>query len=284
MESGEQNILERIIEYKVEEVRQRKADMPVKELEASRFFSRAVFSLKKFLQDPLKSGIIAEFKRRSPSKGIINAGASVERVTAAYAQYGASAISVLTDSPSFGGSSEDLMRARINPLPLLRKDFTIDEYQITEARAMGADAILLIAACLRPEQTKRLANFARATGLETVLEIHQESELEHLCDAVDVVGINNRDLKTFTVNINRSIELANKLPAGKTIIAESGIHDVETIVTLKSAGFNGFLIGEQFMKESDPAIAFASFVDQLKRKLYESKGLRYDATRSGEKA
>jgi indole-3-glycerol phosphate synthase len=172
----------------------------------------------------------------------------------------------------------------MNPLPILRKDFTIDEYQITEARAMGADAILLIAACLTPGQTERLAIFAKESGLETILEIHQESELEHLCDAVDVIGINNRDLKTFTVDINRSIELADKLPAGKTIIAESGIRDAETICTLKSAGFSGFLIGEQFMKEPDPAIAFASFVDQLKRKLYESKSLRHDTTRSGEKA
>lgn len=279
-----QNILEHIIEYKREEVRQHKKDMPVKELEKSRLFSRTVFSLKKSLRDASRTGIIAEFKRRSPSKGVINAGASVERVTAAYAQYGASAISVLTDTISFGGSPEDLMRARINPLPVLRKDFIIDEYQILEARAMGADAILLIAACLRPEETKRLAGFAATAGLEVLLEIHQESELEHLCDAVDVIGINNRDLRTFEVDINRSIELANKLPAGRVVIAESGIHDVETICRLKSAGFNGFLIGEQFMKEPDPAVAFASFVDQLKRKLHESKSLRHDAARPGEKA
>jgi indole-3-glycerol phosphate synthase len=279
-----QNILEHIIEYKREEVRQHKKDMPVKELEKSRLFSRTVFSLKKSLRDASRTGIIAEFKRRSPSKGVINAGASVERVTAAYAQYGASAISVLTDTISFGGSPEDLMRARINPLPVLRKDFIIDEYQILEARAMGADAILLIAACLRPEETKRLAGFAATAGLEVLLEIHQESELEHLCDAVDVIGINNRDLRTFEVDINRSIELANKLPAGRVVIAESGIHDVETICRLKFAGFNGFLIGEQFMKEPDPAVAFASFVDQLKRKLHESKSLRHDAARPGEKA
>ena len=279
-----QNILEHIIEYKREEVRQHKRDVPVKELEKSRLFSRTTFSLKKYLQDVARTGIIAEFKRRSPSKGVINAEASVERVTAAYAQYGASAISVLTDAVSFGGSPEDLMRARINPLPLLRKDFIIDEYQILEARAIGADAILLIAACLRPEETKRLADFAGTAGLEVLLEIHQESELEHLCDAVDVIGINNRDLRTFEVDINRSIELANKLPAGRVVIAESGIHDVETICKLKDAGFNGFLIGEQFMKEPDPAVAFASFVDQLKRKLHESKSLRHDATRSGEKA
>ncbi|MFI5192990.1 MAG: indole-3-glycerol phosphate synthase TrpC [Chitinophagales bacterium] len=280
----ELNILGKIIAYKKEEVRQRRQETPVAELEKNPFFKREVISLKKFLADPAKTGIIAEFKRRSPSRGIIHATASVESVTAAYARYGAAAISVLTDTTSFGGSTEDLVRARVQTLPILRKDFTIDEYQITEARAMGADIILLIAACLTVSETKRLAVFAKNLGMETLLEIHQESELDHDGDAIDVVGINNRDLKTFTVDINRSIELAKSLPADKMLIAESGIRDVETLCTLKSAGFSGFLIGEQFMKEPDPAIAFASFVDQLKRKLHESKSLRHDATRSGEKA
>ncbi|MFI5124360.1 MAG: indole-3-glycerol phosphate synthase TrpC [Chitinophagales bacterium] len=280
----ELNILEKIIAYKREEVRQRRQETPVAVLERSPFFTREVFSLKKFLADPAGTGIIAEFKRRSPSKGIIHPTASVEAVTAGYARYGAAAISVLTDAPSFGGSTEDLIRARVNPLPLLRKDFTIDEYQIAEARAMGADAILLIAACLTPAETRKLASFAKSLGLEILLEIHQESELDHDGDDVDVVGINNRDLKTFTVDINRSIALAQRLPEHKMLVAESGIRDVETICALKSAGFNGFLIGEQFMKEPDPAIAFASFVDHLKRKLHESKSLRHDAARSGKKA
>ncbi|HZK62571.1 MAG TPA: indole-3-glycerol phosphate synthase TrpC [Puia sp.] len=280
----ELNILEKIIVYKKEEVRRRRQEMPVAELEKNPFFKREVISLKKSLADPAKTGIIAEFKRRSPSRGIIHATASVESVTAAYARYGAAAISVLTDTTSFGGSTEDLVRARVQTLPILRKDFTIDEYQITEARAMGADIILLIAACLTVPETKRLAEFAKNLGMETLLEIHQESELDHDGDAIDVVGINNRDLKTFTVDINRSIALAKGLPADKMLIAESGIRDVETLCTLKSAGFSGFLIGEQFMKEPDPAIAFASFVDQLKRKFHESKSLRHDATRSGEKA
>ncbi|MDP4129863.1 MAG: indole-3-glycerol phosphate synthase TrpC [Bacteroidota bacterium] len=277
----ELNILEKIIVYKKEEVWQRKRETPVAVLEKNPFFTREVFSLKKFLADPARTGIIAEFKRRSPSKGVIHATAAVEAVTAAYARYGAAAISVLTDTLSFGGSTEDLMKARANPLPLLRKDFMIDEYQIVEARAMGADAILLIAACLTPAKTKKLASFAKGLGLETLLEIHQESELSHDGDEIDVVGINNRDLKTFTVDINRSIALAQRLPENKMLVAESGIRDVETLCTLKSAGFNGFLIGEQFMKEPDPAIAFASFVDHLKRKLHESKSLRHDATRSG---
>lgn len=281
---GELNMLEKIIAYKREEVRQRKRETPVHELERAPYLSRTIFSLRKFLDDPAKTGIIAEFKRRSPSKGILHPDASVEKITTAYARFGASAISVLTDMPSFGGSTDDFLKARVNALPLLRKDFIFDEYQIIESRAMGADLILLIAACLTPAETKKLAVFAKGLGLETMLEIHQESELTHLCDAIDIIGINNRDLKTFTVDINRSIALAQSLPKGKTIIAESGIRDIETIRTLKSAGFNGFLIGEQFMKESDPATAFASFVDQLKRNLDESKSLRYDAARPGEKA
>jgi len=280
----ELNILERIVAYKKEEVRQRKREIPIQELENKPFFSREIYSLKKILSDSEKTGIIAEFKRRSPSRGVIHPDASVETVTAAYARFGASAISILTDAPSFGGSTADFLKARVNTLPMLRKDFTIDEYQVTEARAMGADVILLIAACLTPGETGKLAVFAKSLGLETLLEIHQESELTHLCDAIDIIGINNRDLRTFSVDVSRSIALAQQLPAGKMIIAESGIRDVDTICTLKSAGFNGFLIGEQFMKEPDPAIAFASFVDQLKRKFYESKSLRNDSTRSGENA
>ncbi|HVY73693.1 MAG TPA: indole-3-glycerol phosphate synthase TrpC [Puia sp.] len=278
------DILAQIVAYKKEEVRLRKADSPVSELEQTSLYAGERLSLRKSLLDPSKTGVIAEFKRRSPSKGIIHPDPSVEKITAAYAQFGASAISVLTDGPSFGGSAEDLIRARRNLLPILRKDFTIDEYQIIEARAMGADAILLIAACLEPQVTERLALFAKECGLETLLELHDESELAHVCDAVDIIGINNRDLKTFTVDIDRSMKLAARLPTGKPIIAESGIHDADTVVKLKTAGFNGFLIGELFMKAPDPAIAFASFVDQLKRKLHESKSLRHDAARSGEEA
>jgi indole-3-glycerol phosphate synthase len=279
-----ENILEKIVSYKKEEIELRKAELPVHLLEKQPGFNREIFSMKKFLMDPEKNGIIAEFKKKSPSKGIINDTAIVEHVTAAYAQYGASMISVLTDTPSFGGSTNDLKRARFNNLPILRKDFILDPYQIAESRAMGADVILLIAACLQPAQTRSLAKRAHRLGLEVLLEIHEESELDHLCEDVDVVGINNRDLKTFNVDINRSILLAKRLPLKKLHIAESGIRDAETILHMKAAGFNGFLIAEQFMKESDPAIAFASFVDQLKKKLYESESLRNDATRSGKEA
>jgi indole-3-glycerol phosphate synthase len=149
---------------------------------------------------------------------------------------------------------------------------------------MGADVILLIAACLQPAETWQLAAKAKKLGLEVLLEIHEEKELAHVCDEVDVVGINNRDLKTFSVDIDRSIRLAERLPVNKLRVAESGIRNIETLLRMKMAGFNGFLIGEQFMKTSDPAIAFASFIDQLKSNFNESKGLRNDATRSGEEA
>jgi indole-3-glycerol phosphate synthase len=275
------NILEHIVAYKIREVEKSKKDAPVSVLEKKAGFSREIFSMKKFLTDPERNGIIAEFKRKSPSKGIINDQASVEQVTAAYAGSGASVISVLTDEPSFGGSVEDLANARFNRIPILRKDFILDAYQVVETRAMGADTLLLIAACLFPGQTRILASFARQLGLEVLLEIHTEQDLDHLCDEIDVVGINNRDLKTFSVDIDRSIRLAGRLPKDKLRIAESGIRDIETIIRMKAAGFHGFLIGEQFMKAPDPSIAFASFADQLKKNLHESKSLRNDATPSG---
>ena len=258
------NILDKIIEHKKLEVLQDRMNLPIQELQNMPAFSRPVLSLKKSLLDANSTGIIAEFKRQSPSKGVINANADVVNVTGAYASNGAAALSVLTDKKFFGGSNEDLQRARVNNIPILRKDFIIDEYQIVEARAIGADVILLIAACLSPGDVKRLAAFAKSLGLEVLLEIHNEEELKHICEECDVVGVNNRDLKTFTVDVNRSIELSAKIPAGKVKISESGITDTNTIKELRGAGFKGFLIGENFMKQADPAIAFASFVKHLK--------------------
>jgi indole-3-glycerol phosphate synthase len=258
------NILDKIIEQKKIEVAERKLTTSIEHLEASTFYTRTVFSLKQFLLDETKTGIIAEFKRKSPSKGIINDKVDVEDVTKAYTKFGASCLSILTDEHFFGGSAKDLKRARVNRIPILRKDFIIDEYQIVEARAMGADVILLIAACLTPERVQELATFAKKLQLEVLLEIHNEEELQHICAETEIVGVNNRDLKTFTVDINRSIELSKKIPADKIKIAESGIHNVETICIFKKAGFRGFLIGENFMKQPDPMIAFADFVNQLK--------------------
>jgi len=259
------NILDTIIAYKRKEVGKKRSTLNEKALEKEKYFGRKTLSLKNFLLDKSRTGIISEFKRRSPSKGIINDNADITTVTNAYTHHGASALSVLTDENFFGGHNEDIIKARVNQVPILRKDFTIDTYQLIEAKAIGADAILLIAACLSAREVQQLASFAKKLGLEVLLEIHRKEELHHICDEVDIVGINNRDLKTFSVDINRSIELSTLIPAGKIIIAESGINDVETILRLKTYGFKGFLIGEHFMKEPDPGIAFASFINQLKK-------------------
>jgi len=261
------NILDTIIEHKKTEVAAAKQQQPEAALKQMPGFSRQIFSLKQFLLDETKTGIIAEFKRQSPSKGIINATADVLTVTMAYTEHGASCLSVLTDEKFFGGTNADVQKARANSIPILRKEFIIDEYQILEARAIGADVILLIAACLTPARVKELAAYAKSLQLEVLLEIHNEDQLQHICDETEIVGVNNRDLKTFTVDINRSIELSKKIPADKIKIAESGIHDVETICTFKNAGFKGFLIGENFMKQPDPTIAFAEFVEQLNAKV-----------------
>ena len=258
------NILEKIIEHKRGEVAEAKAKTPVAELERRPFFGREVLSLRASLSDPGKTGIIAEFKRRSPSKGVINDKVSVVEVTQGYTEAGAACLSVLTDRNFFGGVPEDLEAARVNPIPILRKDFIIDEYQLLEARAMGADVILLIAACLKPKEVRQLARVAVSLGLEVLLEIHGEDELEHICDETPLVGVNNRDLKTFSVDVERSIRLSQQIPTGKLLIAESGINRVETIWHMRDSGFSGFLVGEHFMKEQSPAIAFASFVQQLK--------------------
>lgn len=257
------NILDTIIQHKTGEVERAKKAVSISELEQSPFFHRQTLSMQQALTEPASTGIIAEFKRRSPSKGLFQENADPVAITTAYTNGGAAALSVLTDAQFFGGSTDDLVQARTNLIPILRKDFIIDEYQIAEAKAMGADVILLIAACLQPDQVRSLAAFARSLHLEVLLEIHREEELEHICDEVDLVGVNNRDLKTFTVDLDRSVRLGEKIGAGKIKIAESGISRPGAIHFLRQHGFQGFLIGEAFMKEHDPAIAFANFVNQL---------------------
>jgi indole-3-glycerol phosphate synthase len=257
------NILEQIIVYKRKEVEQRRGEVGLKQLEHERLFARKTYSLKQFISDPGKTGIIAEYKRRSPSKGVINDKDSVESVTRMYAAYGASGISVLTDQNFFGGSLDDLVAARDNDVPLLRKDFMIDEYQLVEAKAYGADVILLIAACLTPAEVKNLTTAAKLLGLEVLLELHDDSELEHVCDQVDVIGINNRNLKNFDVDLQHSVRMAEKIGNGFIKIAESGINDVNNIRFLKEHGFQGFLIGEYFMKQEDPGRAFKEFTYSL---------------------
>lgn len=263
------NILDQIIENKRKEVSERKSLYPVPLLEQSIFFSSPTVSLKKYVQRADKTGIIAEFKRRSPSKGIINAHASVERTTIGYMQAGASALSILTDKNFFGGSNEDLVTARkFNFCPILRKDFTIDEYQILEAKSIGADAILLIAAALTSKELKTLTDFAHTLGLEVLLEVHDAEELKSSLDAgADLIGVNNRNLKTFEVSINVSKELASLIPSGVVRVSESGISAAETIIELKKYGYEGFLMGENFMKHARPEIAAMEFMTELKKLL-----------------
>jgi indole-3-glycerol phosphate synthase len=262
------NILDQIIEAKRKEVDHRKSLYPVKLLEESIFFSSPTISLKKYVQREDKTGIIAEFKRKSPSKGIINANASVERTTIGYMQAGASALSVLTDKQFFGGSNEDLVVVRkFNFCPILRKDFTIDEYQILEAKSIGADAILLIAAVLAPEVSKAFAFFAHSLGLEVLLEVHNEKELrDHIGSDADLIGVNNRNLKTFEVSIDVSRALAPLIPQDTVKVSESGISSPETIIELRDFGYRGFLMGENFMKHSRPEVAALEFMTELRKK------------------
>ncbi|HEY6505177.1 MAG TPA: indole-3-glycerol phosphate synthase TrpC [Chitinophagaceae bacterium] len=266
-------ILDTIVANKKKEIEKLKPLSSIERFEKKGFFWEVSNrSLVQRLGADGNTGIIAEFKRKSPSKGWFKTkDLEVEPVVVAYNHLGAAGISVLTDEEFFGGDLDDLIQAKvITDIPVLRKDFMIDQWQIAEAKAFGADVILLIAACLTPAEVKQMAAYAKSIGLEVLLEIHNEKELDHICDEVDMVGVNNRNLKTFEVDINISLGLINKIPTAKPAIAESGISDVETILTLKQAGFKGFLIGETFMKEANPAIAFAQFVEKLKAKANEN--------------
>lgn len=259
------NILDKIVLRKKEEVAQAKSQVSTQALEAYPHFNRQPLVFKDFLLDAQRTGIIAEFKRRSPSKGLINGAASVADVTQAYAQAGASALSVLTDADFFGGQAEDLLQAReANQIPILRKDFMIDEYQILEAKAWGADIILLIAAILSPQEVAQLGHFAQSLGLNVLLEVHNLEELQaSICPNVDAIGVNNRNLADFTVDIQTSFDLVNHIPNEFLKISESAISNPQTIRELKSVGYNGFLIGENFMKTEDPGVAIFDFVSRL---------------------
>ncbi len=262
------NILEKIVEQKKIEVAERKSLYPVKLLEQSIFFASPTVSLKKYVQRKDLSGIIAEIKRKSPSKGAINPHVSIERTSIGYMQAGASALSILTDKEFFGGSNEDLMVARkFNYCPILRKDFTIDEYQIIEAKSIGADALLLIAAILEPSRAKELASFAHSLGLEVLLEVHTAEELSPpLFSEVDLIGVNNRDLKSFDVSLEVSRKLAGMIPKEIVKISESGISSPESIHELRGIGFDGFLMGENFMKHSRPETAAKEFIEKLEKR------------------
>lgn len=213
------------------------------------------------------TGIISEFKRRSPSKGWINEAAQAEEIPASYEAAGAAALSILTDEKFFGGTLRDIRTARpLVRIPILRKDFIIDEYQLLQACIVGADAVLLIAACLSPEQCSTLTAQAHELGLEVLLEIHSPSELSYINKEVDMVGVNNRNLGSFVTDVENSFRIARQLresthgPASPLLVSESGISDPETICRLRAAGFRGFLIGETFMKTANPGETLKEFI------------------------
>ena len=259
------NILDKIVAAKKIEVAERKQTHPLSILTQKPYFKEAGFSLRKALKAVGSSGIIAEHKRKSPSLGWIKEGADVAAITSGYAQGGAAAISCLTDELFFGGTLQDLrtVRAALS-IPVLRKDFMIDEYQIFEAKAYGADVILLIAECLTKKEVKTLAECAKNLGLEVLYEMHDAEGLDKLCDAITCVGINNRNLKTFEVSIQTSIALSKQIPDRFVKVAESGISKPETLPILRGYGFEGFLIGEVFMKADNPGVAIADFIGALK--------------------
>lgn len=256
------NILDKIIERKKQEIAEAKSRIHLEKLKDSAFFGRPTFSLKETIKT--KSGIIAEFKRQSPSKGIINDKVLPLEVVSQYEKFGASAVSILTDEDFFGGSFDDILSVRNHlHISILRKDFMIDEYQFYEAKSIGADVILLIAACLSPIQVSEFTELAHSINLEVLLEIHSEEELKHINNNVDFVGINNRNLKDFKINLQHSVDLKNQLPKDILSVAESGIYNEEDFRFLKERGFDGFLMGEYFMKSENPGKKFGEFISNV---------------------
>lgn len=259
-------ILDQIVAHKHKEVEERKSLYPVHLLEKSIFFQQRTASLKKCLLRDDLFGIIAEFKRRSPSRGIINEYALPEEVCSGYIQAGSSAVSVLTDSKFFGGSSEDLVNVRKhNDCPVLRKDFIVDEYQIIEARSLGADAVLLITGLHQTARLEQLHRLALSLGLEVLIEVHDEKNFSRIpCDA-QMIGINSRNLESFKVDQDQPARLVHRIPRHVVKVAESGIKSVSEYLKLKDAGFNGFLIGEFFMNAPDPGKKCKTFINELRQ-------------------
>lgn len=259
-------ILDKIIAHKKKEVNQRKILFPAAFWENAPLFERETYSLKKQLQNS-DSGIIAEHKRRSPSKPVINQSIALETVVQGYEKAGVCGMSILTDTHFFGGALEDLTAARaLCETPLLRKDFIIDEYQLIEAKAHGADVILLIAAALNRKEIQTLSTKAKGLGLEVLLEVHNQEELEKaLMPSLDLLGVNNRNLKTFEVSIDTSLELASKIPDQFLKVSESGISSIASITILRNKGYRGFLIGEHFMKTENPGAAAADFIKTIEK-------------------
>lgn len=257
-------ILDKIIADKRIEIASRKKGATISDLEKSPLFERNCLSLKQNLQSS-ESGIISEFKRKSPSLGWIHEHADVIEVTAGYSRAGASGISILTDLPYFGGTPQDIFVSRPQvTCPILRKDFVVDAYQLFEAKAMGADVVLLIAAALTVKETMELAKKAHELGLEVLLEVHNAEELGHANENIDMLGVNNRNLKTFEQSIQTSFDLAERIPNEFVKVSESGLSKTETVKELRQAGYRGFLMGENFMKEAKPNESLAKFIEALK--------------------
>jgi indole-3-glycerol phosphate synthase len=257
-------ILDEIVEHKKREIQERRQQNSTKNLEKSKYFERDTLPLTDFLLNPEKTGIVAEFKKQSPSKGIINNNADAGNITTGYAAAGASGLSVLTDAKYFGGSNQDLVAAReLNTIPILRKDFMISEYQVIEAKSIGADVILLIAASLTVRQAKELARLADSLKMQVILEVYNIRELACLNEYIDIVGVNNRNLRDFSVDINVSVSLSQEIAADFVKISESGIDTPAAIRKLREYGYQGFLIGEKFMVHDDPVAEFKKFVQEL---------------------
>ena len=263
------DILEEIVAHKRKELKELKGILPLHDLveKVEEYLAndkRQTLSMRQSLAES-DSGIIAEFKRRSPSKGWIKEDGEPTVIPPSYAENGAAALSILTDEKFFGGKLKFIQQARplVPRTPILRKDFIIDEYQLLQARQIGADAVLLIAACLSKQKCKELARKAHALGLETLLEVHSEPELEYVGDNIDMVGVNNRNLGTFHTDVQNSYRLANLLPKDYLLVSESGISNPLTVRELRQAGFRGFLIGETFMKTPNPGLALKEFIEGI---------------------
>ena len=258
-------ILEKIINSKIEEVKVLKNLYSIKDFEKRSFFQRKTESLKTRLELS-HNGIIAEHKRKSPSKSVINNDIKLEEVILGYDTANVSGISVLTDKKYFGGNTNHLLKAReLTKIPIIRKEFIIDEFQILEAKACGADVILLIAACLNEKQIKNLSEFAKSLNIEVLIEIHNNQELEKcLLNSIDIIGVNNRNLKTFEVDIENSINLSEIIPENFVKISESGISSAKEISILRKHGFKGFLIGETFMRKKDPGKEVLKMINEIR--------------------
>lgn len=258
-------ILDKIIKHKEKEVKERSELTPLKKLTGSNHYNVKCLSMVKYLNREDASGIIAEIKRRSPSKGSFKDVIDVEKLSIAYMQAGASALSVLTDKEFFGGTNDDLLKARkFNLCPILRKDFIISEYQIHEAKSIGADVILLIASVLKKEEVKNFTNLAKELGLEVLLEVHDESEIESYVSEVDLLGVNNRNLNNFETTIEKSKKIVSSLPKDACLISESGIRNAKDVLELKDLGYKGFLIGETFMSSAFPGKTLQDLVNGIR--------------------